>query len=222
MINHLRSTASLVVAAVHYCMVVLAGRLFGLPVVVRYLRNPNPRVTARILQAFGAEIGENTTFKRSIYIDNSYEDENSAGDFRFLRVGRNCYIGDEVYFDLAHTVYIGDNSVVSGRVSLLTHADCNRSRFVSSCFPRSCAPLTVGAGAWIGFGATLLPGCQVGDEAVVAAGALLRAHAPTRTLYAGVPAKLVRTLAGIPDTNSPSPTPRDRHGTGVPESMWKL
>jgi acetyltransferase-like isoleucine patch superfamily enzyme len=46
----------------------------------------------------------------------------------------------------------------------------------------------------IGTGALLLPGVEIGEEAVVAAGAVVRHDVPPRTVAMGVPARLVREI----------------------------
>jgi acetyltransferase-like isoleucine patch superfamily enzyme len=174
--------------------VLLNAKVLGIPRLIRYLRNPNPRLTVKLLRIFGATIGGGTTFKRGVYLDNVYEDQDSAGDFSRLQIGANCYIGDGVYFDLANQVVLEDNAVVSGRAAFVTHADCNRSAYLEKIYPRRCQPIRVGSGAWIGFGATLLAGVRVGHEAVVAAHALVRADVQARTLCGGVPAKTIHAL----------------------------
>jgi acetyltransferase-like isoleucine patch superfamily enzyme len=47
---------------------------------------------------------------------------------------------------------------------------------------------------WIAAGATVLQGVVVGDDAVVAAGAVVTKDVPARTLVAGVPAEVIRAL----------------------------
>jgi acetyltransferase-like isoleucine patch superfamily enzyme len=47
----------------------------------------------------------------------------------------------------------------------------------------------------VGSGAVLLPGVQVGEEAFVAAGALVTRDVPARTLVMGSPAKPVREIS---------------------------
>jgi acetyltransferase-like isoleucine patch superfamily enzyme len=168
----------------------LIARCRGIDWVVRYLRNPNPRFTVRLLQAFGATIGARTKFKRSVMIDNAFEDKDSAGDFSHLKIGENCYIGDGVYFDLAGRVELENDVVIAGRASFVTHADCNRSAELAECFPRVCAPVKIEQGAWIGFGATVLAGVTVGARSVVAAHCLLKDDAEPASIYAGVPGKL--------------------------------
>ena len=106
-------------------VLILLGRIRGVSWVVRYLRNPDPRVTVPLLTSFGAVVGPGTVIKGSLFIDNAYTDANSTNDFSHLRIGGNCYIGDAVHFDLANVIDISDNVVISGQVAILTHADCN-------------------------------------------------------------------------------------------------
>lgn len=172
-------------------------KLFGISIIKRYLTNPNPYITTTILRAFGARIGKNTTIKGSILVDNLYEDRNSSGDFSHLMIGNNCYIGEGVYFDLASKIIIEDNSVISAGAAFITHEDCNRSPILSEVFPRKCQDIRVGQGAWIGFRAILLCGAEVGDNAMIAANSLLRGKADAYSLYAGVPARKIRTFDQI-------------------------
>lgn len=183
-----------VVAIIEFIIAYVTGKVFGISFVVRYLRNPNPLVTVRLLRSFGATIGERTTFKRSLFIDNSYEDECSSGDFKSLKVGKNCYIGDNVFFDLTNEIIIEDNAVVSGHVSFITHADCNRSAYLKEKFPRQCEPIKIEQGAWIGFNVTILAGITLGAHAVVSANSLLITNVEAETLYAGTPAVKKRSL----------------------------
>jgi putative colanic acid biosynthesis acetyltransferase WcaF len=180
------------------------ARWRGIDWVVRYLRNPNPRFTVRLLQAFGATIGSGTKFKRAVMIDNAFEDKDSSGDFSHLEIGENCYIGDGVYFDLANRVELGNDVVVAGRASFVTHADCNRSAELGQRFPRVCEPVEVEQGAWIGFGATVLAGVRVGARSIVAAHCLLKDNAEPASVYAGVPGKLKSRIEPGKDVAAPS------------------
>ena len=56
----------------------------------------------------------------------------------------------------------------------------------------SAAPLHIGADVWIGAGATLLKGITVGEEAIVAAGAVVTKDVAPRTVVAGIPARPVK------------------------------
>lgn len=188
------NVANRVLSLIEFILMYFLGKLIGISIVVRYLRNPNPLTTVSILRCFGAKIGAGTTIKRTIYIDNSYEDENSAGDFSHIKIGNNCYIGDCVYFDLADEIIIENNVVVSGHVSFITHADCHRSKFLEQIFPRICKPIKVSDGAWIGFGSTMLAGVTIGHNSVVAAESLVRCDTEPKTIYAGSPAVNIRNI----------------------------
>lgn len=56
------------------------------------------------------------------------------------------------------------------------------------------APVSIGRNVWIARAATVLPGVTIGDHAVVAAGAVVTDDVPARTLVAGNPARVIRTL----------------------------
>jgi acetyltransferase-like isoleucine patch superfamily enzyme len=58
------------------------------------------------------------------------------------------------------------------------------------------APIVIGRNVWIGAGATVLQGVTIGDDAVVAAGAVVTGDVPPAVLVAGVPARTVRSVAG--------------------------
>lgn len=55
-------------------------------------------------------------------------------------------------------------------------------------------PIVIKRNAWIGAAATILPGVTVGENAVVAAGAVVSRDVPDNTVVAGVPAKVVKEL----------------------------
>jgi UDP-2-acetamido-3-amino-2,3-dideoxy-glucuronate N-acetyltransferase len=52
----------------------------------------------------------------------------------------------------------------------------------------------LGRASRIGGGAVICPGVEIGEEAYVAAGAVVTADVPPRTLVMGVPARQVRTV----------------------------
>lgn len=56
------------------------------------------------------------------------------------------------------------------------------------------APIAIGKNVWIGAHATVLAGVTIGDNAVIAAGAVVNRDIPADTVAAGVPAKVIRKL----------------------------
>jgi len=57
------------------------------------------------------------------------------------------------------------------------------------------APVSIGAGSWLGARAVVLPGTTIGCNVVVAAGSVVRGEVPDHAVVAGVPGKVVRRYA---------------------------
>ena len=57
-----------------------------------------------------------------------------------------------------------------------------------------CKPILIKEDAWIGAGATILPGVCIGKHAVVGAGSVVTRDVPDYAVVVGSPAKVVRTL----------------------------
>jgi maltose O-acetyltransferase len=57
-----------------------------------------------------------------------------------------------------------------------------------------CAPVIIGANVWLGRGTVVLPGSNIGDHTVVAAGSVVIGDLPSCVLAAGNPAQVVREL----------------------------
>ena len=99
-------------------------------------------------------------------------------------------IDADASIDISADVIIGEHAAVSEGVLILTHdhdpADITR---------KWASPLTIGAHAWIGARAIVTAACSsIGDRAVVGAGAVVTHDIPPGELWAGVPARFVRTL----------------------------
>lgn len=47
---------------------------------------------------------------------------------------------------------------------------------------------------WIGAAATILPGVTIGENSIVAAGAVVNKDVPANTIVGGVPAKILRAI----------------------------
>lgn len=100
------------------------------------------------------------------------------------RIGRRVQINTAVIAD-QNLVEIGDDTVIGGDVTLVCHA-AERGRLVT-------APVRIGRRVTIGLMAVVFPGCTIGDDAVIAAGAVLSkgARVGPGEIWAGVPARRV-------------------------------
>ena len=179
-----------------------AGRcVFGIEFVNRWLlASPSRRATGRVLRRFGAQVAATASVPTHLIIDNAV-----AGDYRNLHVGRLAYLGKGCFLDLVALIQIEDEAAVSGACVLLTHGDPGTGRFMEQTyFPRVTGPIRIGRHAWLGAGAVVLPGVQIGECSVVGAGAVVTEDVEPFTVVAGVPARVIRRLA---PTTLPEKTP---------------
>lgn len=134
------------------------------------------------LQRYGASIGEAGVFSGPLII------ENAKDDYHNLIVGHDVHIGRGVRLDLCARLTIEDQAVVSLGATLLTHFSVG-GRPLREKLPERSAPLTIGRGAYVGANATILVGCDIGEMAVVGAGAVVTKPVPAKTTVLGVPAR---------------------------------
>lgn len=79
-------------------------------------------------------------------------------------------------------ITIGDDTLVAFKTLLTTRAGGGAPR-----------PIRVGARCFVGGGSIILPGVTIGDECIVAAGAVVSEDVPPRSIAAGNPARVLRT-----------------------------
>jgi len=109
-----------------------------------------------------------------------------------ITVGENVFINCCCHFQDQGGVYIGDGSLIGSHVVIATiNHDLNSVRRADN-HP---APVHIGEKVWIGSHATVLPGVTIGDNAVIAAGAVVTKDVPANTVVAGVPAKVMKTIS---------------------------
>jgi acetyltransferase-like isoleucine patch superfamily enzyme len=148
-----------------------------------------PPVRIWILRLLGAKVGKGSVILRFDFI-NYYR-----GSFSNLTIGKECFIGNQVLFDLADRIEIEDGVTVSERTVLLTHLNVGFSDHpLQKYFPSEQKPIVIRHGTFIGANATIICGVEIGPLSFVAAGAVVTKSLPGKSLLAGVPAKVVRML----------------------------
>lgn len=119
--------------------------------------------------------------------------------------GKNIRVGDEflanynvTILDIA-PVTIGDHVMIGPGSSIITvnHplSPARRRRHIGQA-----RPVTIGSDVWIGASCTILPGVTIGDNVVIAAGAVVTKDIPDNSLAAGVPARVIRSLEDDTET----------------------
>lgn len=111
--------------------------------------------------------------------------------------GKNITIGKNVFFNTGCSfqdrggISIGNGSMIGMNVTIATlnHGLSLETRNIA--YP---SPVKLGENVWIGSNSTILPGVTIGDNSVVAAGAVVTKDVPENTVVAGVPAKVVKKI----------------------------
>ena len=103
-------------------------------------------------------------------------------------VGRNTYLGGDAKLSIGTRSMIGAYSYITTS----NHA-CDRLDVPISQQGYRSAPISIGRDVWIGAHVTILPGVTIGDQSIVGAGAVVTKSIPLRQVWAGVPARFIRS-----------------------------
>ncbi len=113
----------------------------------------------------------------------------------YLNLARNVHIGNNVvimpYFKCmsAGNVYIEDNVRIAMNVSVITNNHDFYERDILTI-----QDVRICRNAWIGAGATILPGVTIGENAVVGAGSVVTKDVEANIVVAGNPARIIKEL----------------------------
>jgi len=132
---------------------------------------------------------------------------------RRITTGKGLYLYRDLYFETvgAGEIVIGDRVVMSRGVHLVAFAgirigagtmigeyasirDANHRYREASALrdaDHDGSPVTIGSNVWIGRGAIVLAGVEIGDRAVVGANAVVTRNVAPNTVVAGVPARAI-------------------------------
>jgi acetyltransferase (isoleucine patch superfamily) len=108
-----------------------------------------------------------------------------------IHIGKNVFINHDCSIIDLGGVIIEDDVLIAPRVTIATEGHpldpIERQSLV-------CAPVRIKKGAWIGASATILPGVSIGENAIVAAGAVVNKDVPDNMIVGGVPAKIIKSI----------------------------
>lgn len=111
--------------------------------------------------------------------------------------GKNIWIGEDVFINACchfqdhGGIVIGDGCQIGHNVvfATLDHGIAPQDRHTT--YP---ATIALGRNVWIGSNSTILKGVTIGDNAIVAAGAVVTKDVAADTIVGGVPAKCIKSI----------------------------
>jgi len=139
----------------------------------RSIIHPSVKIwDSMLVNIFDSEIGEGTKIARFVEIGGS-------------KIGKHCKI--EAF------VFVPSGSVIEDSVFLGPYVCLTNNKYPNLSQPSwKPQPVHIKKGARIGAGAIILPGVEIGEEAMVGAGAVVTRNVPPKTTVYGNPARVVR------------------------------
>lgn len=108
-----------------------------------------------------------------------------------IRVGKNVFINHACTFMDRGGITIGNDVLIAPKVNLITINHPIQPELRHSTISQ---PIVIGNNVWIGVSATVMPNVTIGDNAIIAAGAVVTKDVPPNTIVAGVPAKIIKQI----------------------------
>ena len=109
-----------------------------------------------------------------------------------IQIENDVYINRFSVIDATHSVVIGADTMIGPHCYITDHDHGMRPGELIKNQPLRGRPVSIGRDCWIGAGATLLKGVQIGDGAVVAAGAVVTSDVEANVICGGIPARPIR------------------------------
>jgi acetyltransferase-like isoleucine patch superfamily enzyme len=110
-----------------------------------------------------------------------------------VEIGDKTVFGQECTISAYQRVRIGEQCVIADRAMFIDFdhgvTEVERPIRVQGIYKRD---TVVGSNVWIGYGACVLRGVRVGDNAVIGTNAVVTRDVPANAVVGGVPAKLLR------------------------------
>ncbi len=125
----------------------------------------------------------------------------------FIKIGKRCFINDGTNIISAANIEIGDDVNIAWDVTIYDSDGhsinwderkediyCNFGLQEKNWNVVAAKPIKINDKAWIGFGATILKGVEIGEGAIVAAKSVVTKDVEPFTVVAGNPARVVKKL----------------------------
>lgn len=110
---------------------------------------------------------------------------------KHIKLGKNIFINHACTFLDLGGITIEDDVQIGPKVNLITEnhpVDPSKRKYLDL------KPIVIKRNVWIGAAATILPGVTIGENSIVAAGAVVNRDVPANTIVGGIPARIIRSI----------------------------
>ena len=168
----------------HLYMCALSGEAIRLTMELNGSYHTADEIVSLMRQITGREVDDNFSLFPPFYTD--------CG--KNLKIGKNVFFNSGVKIQDQGGVTIEDGVLIGHNVVIATLDHCLDPDHRGNLIP---APIHIGKNVWIGANATICKGVTIGNGAVIAAGAVVVTDVPEKTVYGGVPAKLIKKIQEV-------------------------
>ena len=156
-----------------------AGEMAEIVFKLNHTMSNTDEYNSLLKELLGDNLGENSQIMAPI----------AGAAFDRLKVGNNVFINSNSLLMARGGITVEDDVMMAANVQLLSNNHDEYDRQVLTC-----KPIHIKRGAWIGAGASILPGVTIGEYAIVGAGAIVTKDVGDYEVAVGVPAKVIKTL----------------------------
>lgn len=148
------------------------------------------KVAKKILSLVGISISRRPVNNIVPGIKSDYPNVEFIGPLKNFEIGDKVTIGYGSILFACEKITIKDNAMIA--VGAIIHTSTHDLAEHPMWRYRVDRPVTIGRHAWLGAGAIILPGVQIGDYSVVGAGSVVTANVPEGCVVAGNPARIIK------------------------------
>jgi acetyltransferase-like isoleucine patch superfamily enzyme len=134
-----------------------------------------------------------------------------------VRIGAKTVMGQECTISAYQHISIGEQCIVADRVMLIDFdhnvTEVERPIRQQGIYKRD---VRVGSNVWIGYGAQILRGVTVGDNAIIGASSVVTRDVPANAVVVGAPARIIRMREAPQLLHWPEPSEPPADGSRLP------
>lgn len=129
-------------------------------------------------------IGQNVNIQPNIRIEGWHN----------ISIGKNSGLGRNCHISALSSVTIGDNVMIAEDLIIKTanHTISSSKQMIN--LPMTSKPINIGNNVWIGARVIILSGVTIGENVVIAAGAVVTKSFSSNCIIGGVPAKIIKQI----------------------------
>lgn len=136
--------------------------------------------------SFGYKLG-GFNYKGSIEIQARYKNSK-------IKIGNNISTNNNKFICAANYIEIGDDNLIGQNVTIMDHEahgiEPDKRRQLGNI-----GKVLIGRNVWLGNNVTILKNSEIGDNSIVAVGAIVSGKFPANVVLGGVPAKIIKQIS---------------------------